>query len=166
MSLYTRIVGTGSCLPARRVSNDELAQELATRGIETSDEWIVERTGIRARRFAEAGVLSSDLGVQAAQAALDAAGKKKSDIDLIIVATSTPDMVFPSTATVIQKKLGIQGCAAFDMQAVCSGFIYAMVVADAMIRSGGYRCALLIGAEVFSRLLDLSLIHISEPTRH
>jgi 3-oxoacyl-[acyl-carrier-protein] synthase-3 len=156
MSLYTRIVGTGSCLPARRVSNDELAQELATRGIETSDEWIVERTGIRARRFAEAGVLSSDLGVQAAQAALDAAGKKKSDIDLIIVATSTPDMVFPSTATVIQKKLGIQGCAAFDMQAVCSGFIYAMVVADAMIRSGGYRCALLIGAEVFSRLLDFN----------
>ena len=156
MNLYTKIIGTGSYLPERRVSNDDLAQELAKRGIETSDEWIAERTGIRARRFAEPGVFSSDLGTKAAQAALDAADKKPSDIDLIIVATSTPDMIFPSTATIIQRKLGIAGCPAFDVQAVCTGFIYALTVADAMIRSGSAHCALVIGAEVFSRILDFN----------
>lgn len=154
MSLYTRIAGTGSYLPERRVSNDELAQELAKRNIETSDAWIAERTGIRARRIAEKGQLSSDLGVKAAQAALESAEKTAQDIDLIIVATSTPDMIFPSTATIIQNKLGIHGCPAFDVQAVCAGFIYALTVADAMVRSGSYRCALVIGADVFSRILD------------
>lgn len=154
MSLYTRIAGTGSYLPERRVSNDDLAQELAKRKIETSDAWIAERTGIRARRIAEKGQLSSDLGVKAAQAALESAGKTAQDIDLIIVATSTPDMIFPSTATIVQNKLGIHGCPAFDIQAVCAGFIYALTVADAMVRSGSYRCALVIGADVFSRILD------------
>lgn len=156
MNLYTKIIGTGSYLPPRRVSNDDLAKELAKRDVHTSDEWIAERTGIRARRFADPGVFSSDLGTKAAQAALESAGKKPSDIDLIIVATSTPDMIFPSTATIIQRKLGIAGCPAFDVQAVCTGFIYAMTVADAMIRSGGARCALVIGAEVFSRILDFN----------
>lgn len=156
MNVYTKIIGTGSYLPPRRVSNDDLAQELAKRDIVTSDEWIAERTGIRARRFAEPGVFSSDLGTKAAQAAMDAAGKSPSDIDLIIVATSTPDMIFPSTATIIQRKLGIAGCPAFDVQAVCTGFIYALTIADAMIRSGGARCALVIGAEVFSRILDFN----------
>lgn len=154
MSLYTRIAGTGSFLPARRVTNDDLAQMLADRGVETSDRWIVERTGIRARRFAEAGTLSSDLAVPAAQAALAAAGRQASDVDLIIMATSTPDMVFPSTATIVENKLGIHGAAAFDVQAVCCGFIYALTVADAMIRAGAYRCALVVGSEVFSRILD------------
>ena len=156
MSLYTRIAGTGSYLPERRVSNDELAQMLAERKIETSDAWITERTGIRARRFADEGVLTSDLAVRAAQAALQMANRQASEVDLIILATSTPDMIFPSTATVVQQKLGIHGCPAFDVQAVCSGFIYALTVADAMIRTGAYRCALVIGAEVFSRILDFN----------
>jgi 3-oxoacyl-[acyl-carrier-protein] synthase III len=153
---YSRISGTGSMLPPRRVSNHELAAQLAERGLETSDEWIVERTGIRARRFADPGVNASDLGLGAARHALEAAGRSPEDVDLIIVATSTPDMVFPSTATIIQRKLGIQGCPAFDLQAVCSGFVYGLSVADAMIRSGAASCALIIGSEVFSRILDFN----------
>ncbi len=151
---YSRIVGTGSYLPPRRLSNADLVRQLAADGIDTSDEWIVERTGIRARHFVDAGVNASDLGVQAARHAIEAAGCRAEDIDLIIVATSTPDMVFPSTAAIVQRKLGIQGCPVFDVQAVCSGFVYAMTVADAMIRTGSARQALVIGAEVFSRILD------------
>jgi len=156
MTRYSRIAGTGSYLPPRRLTNAELAADLATRGVETSDEWIVERTGIRARHFAAPDVTSSDLGVEAAKNALQAAGLQASDIDLIIVATSTPDMVFPSAACILQNKLGIAGCAAFDVQAVCSGFVYALTVADAMIRTGSASKALVIGAEVFSRILDFS----------
>jgi 3-oxoacyl-[acyl-carrier-protein] synthase III len=151
---YSRIIATGSYLPPRRLTNADLAAQLATTGLETSDEWIVERTGIKARHFAEDGVFSSDLAVAAAQNALTQAGLQASDIDLIIVATSTPDMVFPSTACIVQHKLGAGGCAAFDVQAVCSGFVYALTVADAMIKAGSARRALVIGAEVFSRLLD------------
>jgi 3-oxoacyl-[acyl-carrier-protein] synthase III len=154
MSRYSRITGTGSFLPPKRVTNAELAAQLAADGVETSDDWIVERTGIRARHFAERDVSTSDLGVHAARSALEAAGRKASEIDLIIVATSTPDMVFPSSATILQNKLGIAGCPAFDLQAVCSGFVYALTVADSMIRSGSATKALVIGAEVFSRILD------------
>lgn len=154
MRRYSRIVGTGSCLPQRRLTNADLVVELAERGVQTSDEWIVGRTGIRARHFAQAGEFSSDLAVAAAKNALADAGIEAGDIDLIIVATSTPDMVFPSTATIVQRKLGAVGCPAFDLQAVCSGFIYALSVADAMIKSGAASKALVIGAEVFSRLLD------------
>jgi 3-oxoacyl-[acyl-carrier-protein] synthase-3 len=153
---YARITGTGSHLPPRRLSNADMAAMLAERGLETSDEWIVERTGIRARHFAADGVNSSDLALHAARAALEAAGRTADDLDLIIVATSTPDMVFPSTACILQNKLGANGCAAFDLQAVCSGFVYALSVADAMIRAGTARCALVIGAEVFSRILDFN----------
>jgi 3-oxoacyl-[acyl-carrier-protein] synthase-3 len=156
MTRYSRITGTGSYLPPRRLTNADLATELAARGVETSDEWIVERTGIRARHFAAPDVTSSDLGVEAAKNALQAAGLQAGDIDLIIVATSTPDMVFPSAACILQNKLGIAGCAAFDVQAVCSGFVYALTVADAMIRTGSASKALVIGAEVFSRILDFS----------
>jgi 3-oxoacyl-[acyl-carrier-protein] synthase III len=156
MTTYSRITGTGSFLPPRRVTNAELAAELASRGVETSDDWIVERTGIRARHFVEAGVATSDLGVQAARHAMEAAGVGPQDIDLIIVATSTPDMVFPSAACILQAKLGIAGCPAFDVQAVCSGFVYALTVADAMIRTGSASKALVIGAEVFSRILDFN----------
>ena len=154
MSIYSRILGTGSYLPPRRLTNADLAAELAQQGVETSDEWIVERTGIRARHFAEHAVGSSDLATQAARRALDAAALTAADLDLIIVATSTPDMVFPSTATMVQNKLGTAGCPAFDVQAVCSGFIYALTVADAMIRAGCVKTALVIGSEVFSRILD------------
>ncbi|MCE2857561.1 MAG: ketoacyl-ACP synthase III [Comamonadaceae bacterium] len=154
MTIYSRISGTGSYLPPRRLTNADLVAELAVQGIESSDEWIVERTGIRARHFVEAGVGSSDLGAEAATRAIKAAGCQASDIDLIIVATSTPDMVFPSTAALLQNKLGIVGCPVFDVQAVCSGFIYAMTVADAMIKTGTAKRALVIGAEVFSRILD------------
>lgn len=133
-----------------------MVAQLAEKGIETSDEWIVERTGIRARHFADHGVFSSDLGAQAARNALDAAGVAASELDLIIVATSTPDMVFPSTACILQNKIGANGCAAFDVQAVCSGFIYALTLADSMIQTGAARKALVVGAEVFSRLLDFS----------
>ena len=156
MTSFSRITGTGSYLPPRRVTNDDLARELAQRGIETSDQWIVERTGIRARHFAEPDVTSSDLGLEAARKALEAAGRSAGDVDLIIVATSTPDMVFPSSAAILQNKLGIAGCPAFDVQAVCSGFVYALTVADAMIRTGSARCALVVGAEVFSRILDFN----------
>jgi 3-oxoacyl-[acyl-carrier-protein] synthase-3 len=162
MTVYSRIVGTGSYLPPRRLSNADLVTQLAADGVESSDEWIVERTGIRARHFADTGVFSSDLAFEACKKALQAAGKRPQDIDLIIVATSTPDMVFPSTACILQHKLaqldadaaGIAGVPAFDVQAVCAGFIYAMSVADAMIRAGNARCALVVGSEVFSRLLD------------
>ena len=154
MTIYSRISGTGSYLPPRRLTNADLVAELAAQGIESSDDWIVERTGIRARHFVDAGVGSSDLGAEAARIAMQAAGCQPSDIDLIIVATSTPDMVFPSTAALLQSKLGIVGCPVFDVQAVCSGFIYAMTVADAMIKTGTAKRALVIGAEVFSRILD------------
>ncbi len=154
MTIYSRISGTGSYLPPRRLSNADLVAELATQGIESSDDWIVERTGIRARRFVDVGVGSSDLGAEAAKRAIEAAGCQPADIDLIIVATSTPDMVFPSTAALLQNKLGIVGCPVFDVQAVCRGFIYAMTVADAMIKTGTAKKALVVGAEVFSRILD------------
>lgn len=156
MTRYSRITGTGSYLPPRRLTNADLASELAAKGVETSDEWIVERTGIRARHFAAADVTSSDLGVEAARLAIEAAGLQAGDIDLIIVATSTPDMVFPSAACILQHKLGIAGCPAFDVQAVCSGFVYALTVADAMIKTGSASKALVVGAEVFSRILDFS----------
>ena len=153
---FARITGTGSHLPPRRLSNADMTAMLAERGLETSDEWIVERTGIRARHFAADGVNSSDLALHACLAALQSAGRVAEDVDLIIVATSTPDMVFPSTASILQHKLGVFGCPAFDMQAVCSGFVYALTVADAMIKSGSARCALVVGAEVFSRILDFN----------
>ncbi len=152
--LYSRISGTGSFLPPNRVSNSALAERLAADGIETSDQWIVERTGIRFRHFAEAAVTCSDLGTEAARRALVAADCEPQSIDLIIVATSTPDMVFPSAACIVQEKLGLHGCAAFDVQAVCSGFVYALSVADAMIKAGSATKALVIGSEVFSRILD------------
>jgi 3-oxoacyl-[acyl-carrier-protein] synthase III len=154
MRRYARITGTGSYLPPHRLSNADLVAQLAADGVESSDEWIVERTGIRARHFADPGVYSSDLALQACQNALQAAGLSAQDIDLIIVATSTPDMVFPSTACILQNKLGAHGCPAFDVQAVCSGFVYALSVADAMIQTGAATKALVVGAEVFSRLLD------------
>ena len=156
MTSYSRITGTGSYLPPRRVTNDDLAKQLAERGIETSDQWIIERTGIRARHFVDDGVNSSDLALEASRKALESAGRVADDIDLIIVATSTPDMVFPSSAAILQHKLGVAGCPAFDVQAVCSGFVYALTVADAMIRTGTARCALVVGAEVFSRILDFN----------
>ncbi|HCY14405.1 MAG: 3-oxoacyl-ACP synthase [Curvibacter sp. GWA2_64_110] len=154
MRRYSRITGTGSYLPSRRLSNAQLVAELATQGVETSDDWIVERTGIRARHFAAPDECSSDLAAAAARNALQAAGLQAQDIDLIVVATSTPDMVFPSTACILQNKLGAHGCPAFDVQAVCSGFIYALTLADAMIQTGAASKALVIGAEVFSRILD------------
>ena len=156
MSRFSRITGTGSYLPPRRLTNADLATELAVKGVETSDEWIVERTGIRARHFADPGVCVSDLALHACQRALEAAGRDASEIDLIIVATSTPDMVFPSAACILQNKLGNVGAAAFDVQAVCSGFIYALTVADSLIKTGTATKALVIGAEVFSRILDFS----------
>lgn len=156
MRRFSRITGTGSYLPPRRVTNADLAAELAVSGVETSDQWIIDRTGIRARHFAAAGVTSSDLGVEAAKRALESAGIAAADIDLIIVATSTPDMVFPSAACILQHKLGVAGCPAFDVQAVCSGFVYALTIADSMIKTGAASKALVIGAEVFSRILDFS----------
>ena len=156
MTRYSRITGTGSYLPPRRLTNADLAAELALKGVETSSDWIVDRTGIQARHFAAPDVCSSDLALEAARRAIDAAGLQASDIDLIIVATSTPDMVFPSTACILQHKLGIAGCPAFDVQAVCSGFVYALTVADALIKTGTASKALVIGAEVFSRILDFS----------
>ena len=156
MKRYSRITGTGSHLPPRRVTNADLVSDLAARGIETSDEWIVSRTGIRARHFAAPDVACSDMALDASRHALKAAGLEASDIDLIIVATSTPDMVFPSTACILQNKLGAAGCPAFDIQAVCSGFVYALTVADAMIRAGTAQRALVVGSEIFSRLLDFN----------
>lgn len=156
MSSYSRISGTGSALPPRKISNDELAADLAQRGVETSDAWIVARTGIRFRHFAEEGTTSVDLGEQAARRALESAGLQAHDIGLIIVATSTPDMIFPSNAALIQGRLGAAGGAAFDVQAVCAGFVYALTVADQFVRSGMTRHALVIGAEVFSQILDFN----------
>lgn len=152
--IFSRITGTGSALPERVVSNDDLAADLATRGIETSHQWILERTGIHQRHIAGAGVNTSDLATLAAKRAIEKAGIQASDIDLIIVATSTPDHIFPSTACLVQASLGNHGAAAFDVQAVCSGFVYAMVTADCFIKAQRARCALIIGAEVFSRILD------------
>ena len=154
MSLYSRITGTGSYLPPRKLSNADLVAELAAKGLETSDDWIVERTGIRARHFVADGVFSSDLAFEAAKNALQAANRTAQDVDLIIVATSTPDMVFPSTACILQNKLGANGGIAFDLQAVCTGFVYALSVADSMIKTGAAKCALVVGSEVFSRILD------------
>lgn len=154
MSSYSRITGTGSYLPPRRLRNADMVARLAQDGIETSDDWIVERSGISARHFADDGVFCSDLALHACQAALQAAGRSAHEVDLIIVATSTPDMVFPSTACILQGKLGAIGGAAFDVQAVCSGFVYALTVADALIKAGSARCALVVGAEIFSRILD------------
>jgi 3-oxoacyl-[acyl-carrier-protein] synthase III len=156
MRRYSRITGTGSYLPPRRLANADLVAELAAKGVETSDDWIVERTGIRARHFAAPDVCSSDLAFEAAKSALVAAKVSATDIDLIIVATSTPDMVFPSTACILQNKLGANGGAAFDVQAVCSGFVYALAIADSMIQTGAANKALVIGAEVFSRILDFT----------
>jgi 3-oxoacyl-[acyl-carrier-protein] synthase-3 len=156
MSRFSRITGTGSYLPPRRLTNADLATELAAKGVETSDEWIVERTGILARHFADPDVFVSDLALHACRNALAAAGRDASEIDLIIVATSTPDMVFPSAACILQSKLGNVGAAAFDVQAVCSGFIYALTLADSLIKTGSATKALVIGAEVFSRILDFS----------
>jgi 3-oxoacyl-[acyl-carrier-protein] synthase-3 len=156
MTRYARISGTGSCLPSLRLTNADMVNRLAARGIETSDDWIVERTGIRARHFVQDGLFASDLAAEACQQAMAAAGVAAGEIDLIIVATSTPDMVFPSTASILQRKLGIAGCPVFDVQAVCSGFIYALTVADAMIRTGSAHKALVVGSEIFSRLLDFS----------
>jgi 3-oxoacyl-[acyl-carrier-protein] synthase-3 len=149
---YARIVGTGSFLPGDSISNDAL---IAMHGIESSDEWIVERTGIKARHLAGPGVATSDLAFEASRRALAAAGREPADVDLLIVATSTPDYLFPSTAALLQGKLGIKnGTAAFDIQAVCSGFIYALSIAEKFIRSGSHCRALVVGAEVFSRMLD------------
>lgn len=152
---YAKIVGTGSCLPERVVSNDDLARDLAQRGVETSDEWIVTRTGIRQRYLAEPGTRTSELASGAAQAALSDADIGPEGIDLIIVATTTPDQIFPSVACTVQGTLGVPaGAIAFDVQAVCSGFVYALTTADAFIRAGRARTALVIGAEIFSRILD------------
>ncbi len=148
--MFARLIGTGSCLPGLPVTNDDLA----ARGIDTNDEWIVTRTGIRSRYLAEPGTTSSELGLIAARRALEMAGVTPGEIDLIIVATSTPDFIFPSTACLIQGKLGNKGAAAFDVQAVCSGFAYALGIAEKFIRSGSHKRALVIGAEVFSRILD------------
>jgi 3-oxoacyl-[acyl-carrier-protein] synthase-3 len=148
--MYARLIGTGSYLPGSPVSNNDLA----ARGIDTNDEWIITRTGIRSRYLAEPGTTSSELGLIASQRALEMAGVAAADIDLIIVATSTPDFIFPSTACLIQGKLGNKRAAAFDVQAVCAGFTYALGIAEKFISSGSHKKALVIGAEVFSRILD------------
>jgi 3-oxoacyl-[acyl-carrier-protein] synthase-3 len=147
--IYSRIVGSGSYLPPRAMDNDEFARRL-----ETSDAWIRERTGIARRHIADEQQGSSELALEASKSALSAAGLKPQDIDLIVVATSTPDFIFPSTACLLQAKLGIKGCAAFDVQAVCTGFIYALASADGFIKNQTAKKALVVGAEVFSRILD------------
>ncbi len=146
---YSRIVGTGSYLPPRVMMNAEFAARL-----DTSDAWIRERTGIVQRHIAAEAQTSSDLALEASRSALAASGMKASKLDLIVVATSTPDFIFPSTACLLQAKLGVAGCAAFDLQAVCSGFVYALATADNFIRAGTHKSALVVGAEVFSRILD------------
>ena len=152
--MYSRIIGTGSYLPNEAVTNDELAARLAKDGVETSDEWIRSRTGIEQRYLASPNQTSSDLALFAAQNALEMAEVLPSEIDLIIVATTSPDMTFPSTACLLQAKIGADNAAAFDVQAVCSGFVYALTTADAMIRAGQAKKALVVGSEVFSRMLD------------
>ncbi len=154
--IYSRVVGTGKCLPGEPISNDMLSARLAKNGVETSHDWIVARTGIEQRYFAAANVTTSQLASDAARSALSAAGVAANEVDLIIVATSTPDMIFPSTACLVQQQLGCFGGAAFDVQAVCAGFAYALSVADAMIQTGAAHCAVVIGAEVFSRILDFN----------
>jgi len=157
MTVFSRVAGTGSYLPELRLSNQDLVERLARTGLETSDEWIVTRSGISARHFAAENELTSDLALKAAQAALSSAGIGSEDLDLIILATSTPDHLggFPSTACVVQDKLGAHSnCAAFDVQAVCAGFTYALAVADAFIRCGTYKKVLVLGAETFSRILN------------
>jgi 3-oxoacyl-[acyl-carrier-protein] synthase-3 len=147
--IYSRIAGTGSYLPPRVMTNAEFAARL-----DTSDAWIRERTGIAQRHIADESQASSDLALQASRSALQAAGLRADQIDLIVVATSTPDYIFPSTACLLQAKLGVKGCAAFDVQAVCSGFVYALATADSFIKSNIYKKVLVVGAEVFSRILD------------
>ena len=157
MSIFARVAGTGSYLPELRLTNQDLVDRLDKTGLETSDEWIKTRSGISARHFAAENELTSDLAVKAAQEALKSAGITSEDLDLIILATSTPDHLggFPSTACVVQDKLGAHtACAAFDVQAVCAGFTYALAIADAFIRSGSYKKVLVIGAETFSRILN------------
>jgi 3-oxoacyl-[acyl-carrier-protein] synthase-3 len=148
---YSRIVGTGSYLPQKILTNADLE-----RMVDTTDEWIVTRTGIRERHIAAEGEYTSDLAEQAARRAIEAAGIAPQDIDLIIVATTTPDRIFPSTACLLQHKLGIAGCPAFDVQAVCSGFVYAMTTADQFVRNGAAKCVLVVGAETISRITDWS----------
>ena len=149
--IFSRVLGTGACLPGNPVGNNDLI----TRGVETSDEWMADRTGIRFRHFAEEGVTTSQLAAQAGREALEAAGLTPADMDLLIVATTTPDMVFPSTACLVAQVLGIPaGAAAFDIQAVCSGFVYAVTIADKFIRSGSHRRVMVIGAETLSNILD------------
>lgn len=147
--IYSRIAGTGAYLPPTIVSNDELSKR-----VDTSDAWIQERTGIRQRHIADKSQASSDLALEASRRALEAAGMTAGQVDLIVVATSTPDFIFPSTACLLQAKLGVKGCAAFDLQAVCSGFVYGLATADNFIRAGTHKSALVVGAEVFSRILD------------
>jgi 3-oxoacyl-[acyl-carrier-protein] synthase-3 len=148
---YSRIVGTGGYLPEKVLSNRDL--ELA---VDTTDEWIYTRTGIRQRHIAADGEKTSDLALEASRSALQTAGIAAGDLDLIVVATTTPDMVFPSTACLLQAKLGVRNCPAFDVQAVCSGFVYGLSTADSFMRSGQYRNALVVGAEIYSRILDWS----------
>jgi len=150
--IHTRITGTGSYLPGEPINNQAL---IAAHGLASSDDWIIERTGIRSRYLATSDISSSDLALRASQQALAAAGRKVSEVDLVIVATSTPDYIFPSTAALLQSKLGMtHGAPAFDVQAVCSGFVYALSIAEKFIRSGSHQCALVAGTEVFSRIMD------------
>ncbi len=148
--MFARIAGVGSFLPGSPISNTDLVQ----RGVDTDDEWIVARTGIKTRHLAQAGSTSSQLALEASTRALAAAGIDAGELDLIIVATSTPDFIFPSTACLLQSRLGNTGAMAFDVQTVCAGFIYALNIADKFIRSGSHKKALVVGAEVFSRILD------------
>jgi 3-oxoacyl-[acyl-carrier-protein] synthase-3 len=149
MTTYARITGTGSCLPDRVLTNKDLETM-----VDTTDQWIRERTGILKRHVAEPGQTTCDLAEQAARRALEAAGKQARDVDLIVLATTTPDKIFPSTACLVQQRLDIHGCAAFDVQAVCTGFIYALGVAEKFVKTGSAKCALVIGAETFSRVID------------
>jgi 3-oxoacyl-[acyl-carrier-protein] synthase-3 len=146
---YSRIVGTGSYLPEKILTNRDLELK-----VDTTDEWIYTRTGIRQRHIAADGEKTSDLALAASRRALDSAGMAAGDLDLIVMATTTPDMVFPSTACQLQAKLGVKNCPAFDVQAVCSGFVYGLSTADSLMRAGQYRSALVVGAEVYSRILD------------
>ena len=147
--MYSRIIGTGSYLPEKILTNRDLEQT-----VETSDEWIRSRTGITQRHIAAAGQTASDMAFDASKMALDMAKIKVDEIDLIIVATTTPDMIFPSTACFLQEKLGIKDCPAFDVQAVCSGFVYALATADMYLRAGNYRKALVVGSEIYSNIVD------------